>query len=72
MRAPQNARLQGSEIIFTTMAVTVFISVFAHGLTAFPGANWYANRISGKKDLHDSMPEMIPVEEMPVRLPWKN
>lgn len=62
--------LQNSQLMFTTMVVTVFISVFAHGLTAFPGANWYANRISSKEDSH-SMPEMIPVTEMPVRLPWR-
>ncbi|MGB3639193.1 MAG: sodium:proton antiporter [Rivularia sp. (in: cyanobacteria)] len=64
--------LQGSEFIFSTMVVTVLIGVFAHGLTAFPGANWYANRISDKEDIHDQMPEMLPVEEMPVRLPWKS
>ena len=50
------------------MAVTVLISVFAHGITAFPGAIWYANRISDK---NERMPEMMPVEEVPVRLPWK-
>ena len=60
--------LQGSELMFTTMAVTVLISVFAHGITAFPGAIWYANRISDK---NERMPEMMPVEEVPVRLPWK-
>lgn len=63
--------LQGSELMFSTMVVTVFISVFAHGITAFPGANWYANRISNKEDIHHTMPEMKPVEEMPVRLPWR-
>ena len=63
-------KLLGSELMFTTMVVTVFISVFAHGLTAFPGANWYAHRISNKENSH-SMPEMIPVKEMPVRLPWR-
>ena len=67
----ENENLQGSELIFSTMVVTVFISVFAHGLTAFPGANWYANRISNKEHIHETMPEMKPVEEMPVRLPWK-
>ena len=63
--------IPSSELMFTTMAVTVSISVFAHGMTAFPGAIWYANRISDKEDLHDRMPEMSPVEELPVRLPWK-
>ncbi|MDJ0735911.1 MAG: cation:proton antiporter [Nostocaceae cyanobacterium] len=63
--------LQNSELIFSTMVVTVLISVFAHGLTAFPGANWYANRVADKQDIHHRMPEMMPVEEIPVRLPWR-
>ena len=63
--------LPSGELMFTTMAVTVSISVFAHGMTAFPGAIWYAKRISNKEDIHERMPEMSPVEELPVRLPWK-
>ena len=61
----------GSELMFTTMVVTVLISVFAHGLTAFPGVNWYANRISSKKSTDTCMPEMQPVSELPVRIPWR-
>ena len=57
--------------MFTTMVVTVFVSVFAHGLTAFPGANWYAKRINAKEKFDPQMPEMMPVDELPVRLPWK-
>ncbi len=53
--------LQGSELMFYTMVITVFISIFAHGLTAFPGANWYANRMSNQEN-HD---------QVPVRLPWR-
>ena len=67
----EKENLQGSELIFTTMVITVLMSVFAHGLTAFPGVNWYSSRISNKEHLHDQMPEMNPVEELPVRLPWK-
>ncbi|MEM7595637.1 MAG: cation:proton antiporter [Cyanobacteria bacterium P01_A01_bin.83] len=67
----EKENLPGKELIFTTMVITVLMSVFAHGLTAFPGVSWYANRISNKKHLHSSMPEMKPVKEMPVRLPWK-
>ncbi|MEM8723226.1 MAG: hypothetical protein AAGE84_28735 [Cyanobacteria bacterium P01_G01_bin.39] len=67
----EKENLPGQELIFTTMVITVLMSVFAHGLTAFPGVNWYANRISNKKHLHSTMPEMKPVNEMPVRLPWK-
>ena len=62
--------LAGSELIFTTMVVTVFVSIFAHGITAYPSSLWYANRIADKKDIHYQMPEMIPVPELPVRLPW--
>ena len=64
--------LQGGELIFTTMVITVLISIFAHGITAYPGSRWYANRIADKKDLHHKMPEMSPVPEFPVRLPWKS
>lgn len=64
--------LPGSQLMFTTMVVTVSISVFAHGLTAFPGVKWYANRISDKEHLHDRMPEMKSVTELAVRLPWRH
>ncbi|HHP7232565.1 MAG TPA: cation:proton antiporter [Xenococcaceae cyanobacterium] len=67
----ERENFQGSELIFTAMVVTVLISIFAHGLTAFPGAKWYAKRISDKHEMHDRMPEMITAEEVPVRLPWR-
>ena len=67
----EKENLLNSELMFTTMVITVFISVFAHGLTASPGANWYANRINEKEKYHHQMPEMMPVDELPVRLPWK-
>lgn len=63
--------LQGSQLMFTTMVVTVLMSVFTHGLTAFPGVHWYAKRLDDKQHLHHRMPEMTPVSEMPVRLPWR-
>ena len=63
--------LPGGELIFTTMVITVLISIFAHGITAYPGSIWYGNRIKSKKHLHDRMPEMNPVPELPVRLPWR-
>ncbi len=62
--------LSGSNEIFTIVIITVLISVFAHGLTAFPGANWYAARMGKMKDQQD-MAEHVPVTEMPVRLPYK-
>ena len=62
--------LPGGDLLFTTMVVTVLISVFAHGITAFPGSIWYAKHISHQKDLGDKMPEMDFAPELPVRLPW--
>ena len=63
--------LPSSDLIFTTMAITVLISIFAHGLTAVPGANWYAKRMDDKQDTQEPMPENKPVPEMAVRLPWR-
>lgn len=62
--------IQGSEVIFSTMVLTVLISVFAHGLTAFPGANWYGNRMARFKGTHE-IPELMPSSEMPVGLSWR-
>lgn len=64
--------LREGELIFTTMVITVLISIFAHGISAYPGSIWYANRIDDKKDIHHRMPEMNPVPEFPVRLPWRS
>ncbi|NET38824.1 MAG: sodium:proton antiporter [Cyanothece sp. SIO1E1] len=63
----EESGIAGSEVIFTTMAMTVLISVFAHGFTAFPGANWYAKQIA---KINRESPELMPVGEMPVRCPW--
>lgn len=67
----EEEKLASSDLIFTTMVITVLISIFAHGLTAVPGANWYANRISDKQDTSGQMPEHKSVPEMAVRLPWR-
>jgi NhaP-type Na+/H+ or K+/H+ antiporter len=59
--------IHGREEIFTITMTTVLMSVFAHGLSAYPGAKWYARRAEKMKDQPD-MPELAPVTEMPVRL----
>ena len=59
--------------IFTIVIATVLLSVFAHGLSAWPGANWYAARAEEMKG-EPGMPEMeelVPVTEMPVRVPYR-
>ncbi|MCG8368619.1 MAG: sodium:proton antiporter [Pseudanabaenales cyanobacterium] len=62
--------LPNRDLIFTIVVVTVLLSVFAHGVTAFSGANWYARRMNSIQDTsqvveHDS------VDEMPVRTPYR-
>ena len=57
----------GREEIFATMTVTVLLSVFAHGLTAWPASRWYSAH-SEKMREAPGMPELAPVNEMPVRL----
>jgi len=62
--------LQGSETIYGVMAVTVLLSVFAHGLTAYPGACWYADRLERDRDRHGDMMEHELVRELPTRQRW--
>jgi NhaP-type Na+/H+ or K+/H+ antiporter len=38
----KEAGLPGDDIIVVIMTVTVGLSVYLHGLSAVPGANWYA------------------------------
>ena len=70
------ANISGREEIFTIVIATVLLSVFAHGLSAWPGANWYAARAEEMKG-EPGMPgmpeieELVPVTEMPVRVPYR-
>lgn len=52
--------------IFATVIATVFLSVFAHGVTAFPGTGWYARRLAAAGS--DSLMEQETVPEMRVRI----
>lgn len=63
----ENEFITNSEAIFQIVVFTVLLSVFAHGLSAVPGANAYADYGESMHDEPD-MPEMEPVSEMPVRL----
>ena len=58
------------EVIFGIVIATVLMSVFAHGLTAVPGATWYGGHAEAMKDQAD-MPEHMPVTELPVRIPHR-
>jgi NhaP-type Na+/H+ or K+/H+ antiporter len=63
----EEAQLNGRDLMFAVIMVTVLISVFAHGLTAVPAAKWYGAHADAMKDEPD-MPELVPVAEMPVRV----
>ena len=60
--------VEGVEEIFIIVVVTVLMSVVAHGLTAVPAANAYGDKAESMAD--EDMPEMMPVPEMRVRLPY--
>ena len=68
--ALERANIAGREEIFAIVIATVLLSVFAHGLTAAPGTNWYALRAEEMKAEPD-MAEFVPVTEMPVRIPYR-
>lgn len=55
----------GVETILSVVMTTVLLSIFAHGMTAVAGSNWYAqhNRLADPEAV-----EHQPVEEMPVRI----
>lgn len=58
--------IAGRQEIFLVAVWTIFLSVIAHGLTAQPGARWYAARAEAMAE-KPGMPEMEKVEELPVR-----
>ncbi len=57
--------LEDESLLFNAVMLTVLISIFAHGITAVPGANWYAKRVEAMVEPEAS--EMKEVPEMPVR-----
>ena len=56
-------------LLLTAVTVTVALSVYAHGLTAWPGANRYADWYAAHAGDHPAMPESAPVPERRVRVP---
>jgi sodium/hydrogen antiporter len=53
----------------TVVTWTVALSVYAHGLTAWPGANRYADWYAAHASDHAAMPESGPVAEQRIRAP---
>jgi NhaP-type Na+/H+ or K+/H+ antiporter len=61
----EGSGVAGMEVILSIAMTTVLLSIFAHGLTALPGTNWYAQYTQRTSDAAE---EHQPVAEMPVRL----
>jgi hypothetical protein len=55
--------------MLTVATWTVPLSVYAHGLTAWPGANRYADWYTAHGADHPSMPESVPATEQRIRPP---
>jgi NhaP-type Na+/H+ or K+/H+ antiporter len=64
----EESQLPGREQILIVVMATVALSVFAHGVTAYPGAKWYERQVAKIKHEKD-VAEHRDVTEMPVRLP---
>jgi sodium/hydrogen antiporter len=56
-------------LMLAVVTWTVALSVYAHGLTAWPGANRYADWYAAHAGDHPVMPESAPVPERRVRVP---
>jgi hypothetical protein len=56
-------------LMLTVVTWTVALSVYAHGLPAWPGANRYADWYAAHAKEHAAMPESVPATEQRVRVP---
>jgi sodium/hydrogen antiporter len=56
-------------LMLTVVTWTVALSVYAHGLTAWPGAARYADWYHAHHQHHGVMPEAVPVAEQRPRVP---
>ncbi len=65
----EEANLVGEELMLSVAMTTVLLSVFAHGVTAYPLAMWYSQRVHAMKEKAEA-PEHRAVSELPVRIPF--
>ena len=65
----EQTQLPERSLILTVVTWTVVLSVYAHGLTAWPGANRYADWYTAHREHHGVMPESAPVAEQRIRAP---
>jgi sodium/hydrogen antiporter len=63
----ERSELPEIPLMLAVVTWTVALSVYAHGLTAWPGANRYADWYAAHARDHAAMPESAPVNEQRVR-----
>jgi NhaP-type Na+/H+ or K+/H+ antiporter len=64
----EETELPERSLMLTVVTWTVALSVYAHGLTAWPGANRYADWYAGHAKEHAAMPESVPATEQRARV----
>ena len=65
----EQSQLPERSLLLTVVTWTVALSVYAHGLTAWPGANRYADWYAAHAKEHAAMPESAIVVEQRIRAP---
>ena len=65
----EETELPERPLLAAVVTWTVALSVYAHGLTAWPGANRYADWYAAHAHHHPTMPESAPVTEPSLRVP---
>jgi NhaP-type Na+/H+ or K+/H+ antiporter len=65
----EETQLPERSLMLTVVTWTVALSVYAHGLSAWPGANRYADWYAAHASDHLRMPESVPATEQRVRAP---
>jgi NhaP-type Na+/H+ or K+/H+ antiporter len=63
--------IPGVDLIYDVAMITVLFSIYAHGVTAAPGARWYGRRMAQIDEAHRDVKEMSEVPEMPLRVETK-
>lgn len=64
----ERSAITSADPIFAIVVFTVLVSIVAHGLTAIPGAAWYARHADTMREKPHT-PELQPTSELPLRFP---
>ncbi len=62
----ERSAIMSTDLVFGVVVFTVLVSILAHGLTAIPGAAWYARHADTMRN-EPNIPELQPTSEMPLR-----